>query len=76
MWNAISPLGGLTRSATLFDIYRPKVAGGDIAVDEKSLAVRLTFNSQDATLGEEVIDGAVLAVVNQLKTQLGARLRG
>jgi phenylalanyl-tRNA synthetase beta chain len=70
------PLSGLTRSATLFDIYRPKVAGGDIAVDEKSLAVRLTFNSLDATLGEEVIDGAVLAVVNQLKTQLGARLRG
>jgi phenylalanyl-tRNA synthetase beta chain len=69
-------LGGLTRSATLFDIYRPKVTGGDIAADEKSLAVRLTFNSLDATLNDEVIDAAVNAVLNQLKIQVGARLRG
>ena len=65
----------LTRKAVLFDIYRPKVVGGDIAADEKSLAVRLTFNSLDATLNEETIDAAVNAVVNQLKTQLGARQR-
>jgi phenylalanyl-tRNA synthetase beta chain len=70
------PLGGLTRSATLFDIYRPKVAGGDIAADEKSLAVRLTFNSLDATLNDEIIDAAVNAVLSQLKIQVGARLRG
>ncbi len=69
------PLNGLTRTATLFDIYRPKVAGGDIAVDEKSLAVRLTFNSQDATLNDEVIEAAVNAVVEQLTCQVGARLR-
>lgn len=73
---AAVPTQGLTRHAVLFDIYRPKTVGGDIAVDEKSLAVRLTFNSVDATLGEEAIDGAVQSVVNQLKTQLGARLRG
>ena len=72
---AAVPLNGLTRSATLFDIYRPKVAGGDIAVDEKSLAVRLTFNSQDATLNDEVIEAAVNAVVEQLTCQVGARLR-
>jgi phenylalanyl-tRNA synthetase beta chain len=74
------PLNGLTRSATLFDIYRPKAAGGEsgsnaIAVDEKSLAVRLTFNSQDATLNDEVIEAAVTAVLAQLKSQVGARLR-
>ena len=72
---AAVPLNGLTRTATLFDIYRPKVAGGDIAVDEKSLAVRLTFNSQDATLNDEVIEAAVNAVVEQLTRQVGARLR-
>ena len=66
---------GLSRSAVLFDIYRPKVAGGDIAADEKSLAVRLTFNSLDATLNDETIDAAVNAVVSQLKVQLGARQR-
>ena len=72
---AAVPLNGLTRTATLFDIYRPKVADGDIAVDEKSLAVRLTFNSQDATLNDEVIEAAVNAVVEQLTCQVGARLR-
>jgi phenylalanyl-tRNA synthetase beta chain len=74
-------LNGLTRSATLFDIYRPKAAGGEsgshaIAVDEKSLAVRLTFNSQDATLNDELIEVAVNAVIDSLKSQVGARLRG
>ena len=73
---AAGPLNGLTRSATMFDIYRPKIAGGDIAADEKSLAVRLTFNSQDATLNDEVIEAAVNAVLGQLKSQVGARLRG
>jgi phenylalanyl-tRNA synthetase beta chain len=73
--NAVS-LQGLTRSATLFDIYRPKIAGADIAADEKSLAVRLTFNSQDATLNDEVIDAAVASVLSQLAAQVGARLRG
>jgi phenylalanyl-tRNA synthetase beta chain len=74
------PLNGLTseltRKATLFDIYRPKASGGDIAADEKSLAVRLTFNSQDATLNDEVIEAAVNAVLDSLKSQVGARLRG
>jgi phenylalanyl-tRNA synthetase beta chain len=73
--NAV-PLQGLTRSATLFDIYRPKNTGSDIAADEKSMAVRLTFNSQDATLNDEVIDAAVAAVLSQLTAQVGARLRG
>jgi phenylalanyl-tRNA synthetase beta chain len=73
---ATVPLNGLTRSATLFDIYRPKVTGSDIAADEKSLAVRLTFNSQDATLNDEMIEAAVNAVLDSLKSQVGARLRG
>jgi phenylalanyl-tRNA synthetase beta chain len=73
---ATVPLNGLTRAVTLFDIYRPKVTGSDIAADEKSLAVRLTFNSQDATLNDEMIEAAVNAVLDSLKSQVGARLRG
>jgi phenylalanyl-tRNA synthetase beta chain len=73
--NAV-PLQGLTRSATLFDIYRPKNASNDIAADEKSMAVRLTFNSQNATLNDDLIDIAVAAVLSQLTAQVGARLRG
>jgi phenylalanyl-tRNA synthetase beta chain len=73
---ATVPLNGLTRAVTLFDIYRPKVTGGDIAADEKSLAVRLTYNSQDATLNDEMIEAAVNAVLDSLKSQVGARLRG
>jgi phenylalanyl-tRNA synthetase beta chain len=74
-------LNGLTRLTTLFDIYRPKVSGAElgshaIAADEKSLALRLTFNSQDATLNDEAIEAAVSAVLTQLKSQVGARLRG
>ncbi len=72
---AAVPTPGLTRHAVLFDIYRPKTVGGEIVADEKSLAVRLTFNSVDATLSEEIIDASVQAVVSQLKTQLGARQR-
>jgi phenylalanyl-tRNA synthetase beta chain len=73
---AAVPMNGLTRKATLFDIYRPKVGGGDIAAHEKSLAVRLTFNSHDATLNDETTEAAVSAVIEALKSQVGARLRG
>jgi phenylalanyl-tRNA synthetase beta chain len=69
---------GFTRFATLFDIYRPKSAGTDMTTDEKSLAVRLTFNSLDATLKHdaEAIDLAVGAVLVKLSAAVGGRLRG
>ena len=73
---AVVPTNGLTRNAVLFDIYRPKLAGGDVLATEKSLAVRLTFNSLDATLNDDAIDLAVQAVVQQLASQVGAKLRG
>jgi phenylalanyl-tRNA synthetase beta chain len=67
-----------TRFATLFDIYRPKSAASDMMTDEKSLAVRLTFNSLDATLkpDAEVIDFEVGAVLDKLNRAVGGRLRG
>jgi phenylalanyl-tRNA synthetase beta chain len=39
------------------------------------LAVRLTLNSDEATLTEPQIEAVVQAVLSQLSTQVGARLR-
>jgi len=68
---------GLLRNAVLFDIYRPKTesVAMAMAMDEKSLAVRLTLNSDEATLNEAQIDGVVQAVVAELTAQVFARLR-
>ncbi|TFZ08564.1 phenylalanine--tRNA ligase subunit beta [Ramlibacter humi] len=68
--------GGLLRDALLFDVYKPKQATAGMAAGEKSLAVRLTLASPDATLTEDQIEAAVRAVVGRVATQLGGRLRG
>jgi phenylalanyl-tRNA synthetase beta chain len=73
IWRA--PTQGLLRDALLFDVYRPAPQAGE-PVREKSLAVRLTLNSDEATLTEMQIEAAVGAVVQQLQTDLQARLRG
>lgn len=81
-----APTKGLLRGAALFDVYRPKAAvtaqaaGGAPGVAstpsaEKSLAVRLTLNSDAATLTDEEIEQAVQAVLGQLAADLGARQR-
>lgn len=69
------PTQGLTRQATLFDIYRPKEASTDMASGEKSLALRLTFNSSKITMTDDAIDAAVHAVLAQLKVHVNARQR-
>ncbi|MFM9880025.1 MAG: phenylalanine--tRNA ligase subunit beta [Burkholderiaceae bacterium] len=66
---------GLLRSASLFDVYRPQQGTAGLSEGEKSLAVRLCLHSDEATLTEAQIDAAVAAVVEQLQTQLAARLR-
>ena len=75
-----APTGGLLRAAVLFDVYRPvsgHAAGASVpGAGEKSLAVRLTLNSDDATLTDAQIDAAVQAIVDGLASGLGARLRG
>ena len=73
-----APTQGLLRSALLFDVYRPKAgtASGGLQSGEKSLAVRLTLNSDAATLTDEQIDACVQAVVDALAARCGARLRG
>ena len=77
IWAA--PTSGLLRDAKLFDVYRPKPAkddqGAAAPTHEKSLAVRLTLNDDDATLTEDQIETAVKAVVTQLTTDIAARQR-
>jgi len=74
----VRPCCSSSRSAVLFDIYRPKAdaGAGALVVGEKSLAVRLTLGSPDATLTDAQIDAAMNAVVSHLSGALGARLRG
>jgi phenylalanyl-tRNA synthetase beta chain len=61
----------------LFDVYRAKPGqpAGGLAEGEKSLAVRLTLNSDEATLTEEQIESVVQAVLGTLQAKVGARLR-
>jgi phenylalanyl-tRNA synthetase beta chain len=68
--------GGVVRSARLFDVYRPKQASADLAVQERSLAVRLELLDDETTLTDARMDAAVKAVLDTLATRLGARLRG
>jgi len=66
---------GLVRSATLFDVYRPKADAADFAAGERSLAVRLELLSDDATLTDEIIDAAVASAIARAPAACGARLR-
>lgn len=68
--------GGLLRDAMLFDVYKPKQAAAGLGAREKSLALRLTLASADATLTDEQIDAAVAAVVGSIAARTGGRLRG
>ena len=70
-----TPTQGLLRDAALFDIYRPQ-SSQQPAGGEKSMAVRLRFQSESAPLTDEQVDPAVRAIIDTLGTVLGARLRG
>ena len=77
VWSA--PTAGVLRDATLFDIYRLKstkdAEESESRSAEKSLTIRLTLNSVDATLTEEKIELAVAAVLHSLITGVAARQR-
>jgi phenylalanyl-tRNA synthetase beta chain len=66
---------GLLKGATLFDVYRPQQANASMQLGEKSLAVRLVLSSDTATLTDESIEAATLAVLENLQSLLHARLR-
>ena len=63
--------------AVLFDIYRPKpdVVSGSLSAGEKSLAVRLVLNSDEASLTDVQIESTVKSVLDHLALKLAARLR-
>jgi phenylalanyl-tRNA synthetase beta chain len=74
---------GLLRDAVLFDIYRPQPARdgassgtAGLAPGEKSMAVRLAFQSESGTLNDDQVEPAVRAIVERLASTLGARQRG
>jgi phenylalanyl-tRNA synthetase beta chain len=67
--------GGLLKSATLFDVYRPQPGNSAVQSGEKSLAVRLVLGGGDATLTEEQIEAVTQAVLSSLQTRVQARLR-
>jgi len=78
-----APASPWLRDVVLFDVYRPKKQGssegtpasGALATDEKSLAVRLVLNRDDATLTEEDIDATVNAAVEAVAQRVAGRLR-
>jgi len=67
--------GGLLKSATLFDVYKPQQGNAALQAGEKSLAVRLVLGSDDATLTDDQIEAAIQAVLGNLQTRVQARLR-
>jgi len=66
-----APTAGLLRNAVLFDVFRPQATLGV----EKSLAVRLSLYSDEATLTDIQIESTVKAVLDHLSKKLSARLR-
>ena len=70
---------GLLQETLLFDVFRPAptaaVQSGSLAQGEKSLAVRITLNGDNATLTEAQIDAAMLSIIQTVTERLGARLR-
>ena len=70
---------GLLQDTLLFDVFRPAPASavqtGGLAQGEKSLAVRITLNGDNATLTEAQIDAAMQSIVQAVTEHLGARLR-
>ncbi|MGI8616194.1 MAG: phenylalanine--tRNA ligase subunit beta [Actinomycetota bacterium] len=63
--------GELLDRSVLFDVFR----GGAIPEGRKSLAFALEFRASDRTLTDEEVDPVVGAVIDRLRTELGAELR-
>jgi phenylalanyl-tRNA synthetase beta chain len=67
---------GLVRTATLFDVFKPASLSAGFAADERSLAVRIEFLDDHATLTDQRIEAAKAAAVARAAAACGARLRG
>lgn len=64
-------MDSICRNITLFDVYQ----GEGLDSKEKSLAIGLTLQSQETTLGEEEINAAAQSALALLEQHCGARLR-
>ena len=73
-----APTQGTLRSAVVFDVFRAgKNSQADwLAADEKSVAIRLQFLNEAAAHTDESLETARQAVLQQLASSVGARLRG
>ena len=69
---AEAPIKVLLENVELFDVYR----GKGIAAGKKSMAYSFTLRAEDRTLTDEDISAAMTALLDYLKEQLGAELRG
>ncbi len=72
-----APTQGLLRQATVFDVFRSSKqnAANWLADDEKSIAIRLVLQNDQAALTEDAIEAARQAVLTQLAGSVSARLR-
>jgi phenylalanyl-tRNA synthetase beta chain len=73
---AIRSVDPLIRSVRLFDLYKPAKATPEIAAGERSLAVRVELLDEDVTLTDERIEPVTMAIIDKLRTEFSARLRG
>ena len=55
----------------LFDLFR----GGELQINQKSLAFRLTWQSKKGTLEDRNVDSAVDKIIKSSKRKFGAKLR-
>ncbi len=62
----------VTRSVEVFDEYR----GPQIGANKKSLAVRIVLQRDDATLTDGQADATIATIVDALRRERGATLRG
>ena len=64
-------MDSICTNITLFDVYH----GEGLDSKEKSLAIGLTLQSQETTLGDEEINASAQAALALLEQNFGARLR-
>ena len=61
------------RGAEVFDVFRDEQ---HVGAGMKSMAVNITFRSDDRTLVDEEIDASIRAIIEASQRELGARVRG
>ena len=64
----------ILRDVTLFDVYRPAKAQGDIAENERSLAIRLELLNDEAPLTDDAINSVMEKALETAK-KIGGRIR-